>query len=238
MSKINHLAFPRFTFCAQPNGRQIALPPVEPLNQNVSRETDMSFCKQLIITMLFQGLLCSASARANVPNKDVLSITADVAEAPFENMLFAEELPADGSIANTNFDESGWDGKVETFDADSLRPIYAQNGPAAGSTRRVAKCGLLHSQVGTASWYGPGFQGRRTANGERFDTRQLTAASRTLELGTRVRVFNRLTGLAVIVRINDRGPYADTSHRIIDLSRAAATAIGMDGMASVQLDCG
>ena len=78
---------------------------------------------------------------------------------------------------------------------------------------------------GIASWYGPGFHGRRTANGERFDMRNLTAAHKTLPFGTRVRVRNLLTGKEVEVRINDRGPF--TKGRVIDLSRAAAEALGM-----------
>ena len=78
---------------------------------------------------------------------------------------------------------------------------------------------------GKASWYGPGFHGRRTASGERFDMNELTAAHRTLPFGTRVRVRNVQNGREVVVRINDRGP--QIRHRIIDLSRAAAAAIDL-----------
>lgn len=86
-------------------------------------------------------------------------------------------------------------------------------------------------QNGRASWYGPGFQGRKTASGEPFNTNDLTAAHRTLPFGTRVRVINQSTGQSVIVRINDRGPYAHG--RVIDLSRASAQAIGLSGVGSV-----
>jgi rare lipoprotein A len=86
-------------------------------------------------------------------------------------------------------------------------------------------------QSGPASWYGPGFQGRRTASGETFDTNELTAAHRTLPFGTRVRVVNERTGRSVVVRINDRGPYAHG--RVIDLSHASAQAIGLMGVGSV-----
>ncbi|HEY0825815.1 MAG TPA: septal ring lytic transglycosylase RlpA family protein [Ramlibacter sp.] len=78
---------------------------------------------------------------------------------------------------------------------------------------------------GTASWYGPGFQGRRTASGERFDMNELTAAHRTLPFGTRLRVRNARNGREVVVRINDRGPWK--RHRIIDLSKAAAAALDL-----------
>lgn len=78
---------------------------------------------------------------------------------------------------------------------------------------------------GVASWYGPGFHGRLTANGERFNQHALTAAHRTLPFGTEVRVTNTANGRSVIVRINDRGPFSGS--RVIDLSRAAAEAVGM-----------
>jgi rare lipoprotein A len=89
-------------------------------------------------------------------------------------------------------------------------------------------------ESGEASWYGPGFQGNNTANGETFDTAQLTAAHKTLPFGTMVRVTSSATGRCAFVRINDRGPYVDG--RIIDLSRAAADAIGMESVAPVQLE--
>jgi rare lipoprotein A len=78
---------------------------------------------------------------------------------------------------------------------------------------------------GKASWYGPGFQGKRTASGERFDMNGLTAAHRTLPFGTRVRVRNTKNGREVVVRINDRGPQIQS--RIIDLSRAAAAELDL-----------
>lgn len=90
--------------------------------------------------------------------------------------------------------------------------------------------------AGVASWYGPGFHGRLTANGERYDMNGMTAAHKTLKFGTKVRVTNKNNGKSVVVRINDRGPYADK--RIIDLSKGAANAIGMiaSGTASVSVE--
>lgn len=81
------------------------------------------------------------------------------------------------------------------------------------------------TETGEASWYGPGFAGRATANGETFDPNLLTAAHPTLPFDTRVRVTLVATGQSVVVRINDRGPFA--RGRIIDLSRAAADQIGL-----------
>ena len=80
---------------------------------------------------------------------------------------------------------------------------------------------------GIASWYGPGFHGRQTANGETYDMRAMTAAHRTLPFDTVVEVRNLDNGRRTRVRINDRGPFV--RGRIIDLSRAAAKAIGMIG---------
>ena len=89
---------------------------------------------------------------------------------------------------------------------------------------------------GVASYYGRQFHGRRTANGERFDMHAMTAAHRTLPFGSRVRVTNPSNGSSVVVRINDRGPF--TGGRTIDLSRAAATEIGLirRGHGSVELE--
>lgn len=89
---------------------------------------------------------------------------------------------------------------------------------------------------GEASWYGPGFHGRLTANGERFDKEALTAAHPSLPFNTRVRVTNKSNRKSVVVRINDRGPFA--GDRIIDLSQRAGRVIGIihSGVGSVKLD--
>jgi rare lipoprotein A len=91
-------------------------------------------------------------------------------------------------------------------------------------------------QEGLASWYGGKFQGRRTASGEIFDTNQFTAAHKTLAFGTIVKVTNLENGQSTVVRINDRGPFIPG--RIIDLSRAAAAAIGLagQGVARVRIE--
>ena len=78
---------------------------------------------------------------------------------------------------------------------------------------------------GTASYYGAKFQGRRTASGEKFDMHAMTAAHRTLPFGTLVEVTNPRNGKSVTVRINDRGPFH--GNRILDVSRAAATELGL-----------
>ncbi len=83
-------------------------------------------------------------------------------------------------------------------------------------------------QTGVASWYGRQHHGKRTASGEAYDMNGLTAAHRTLPLGTRVRVTNLDNGRSVDVRINDRGPFA--GNRLIDLSYAAARRLGAVGV--------
>lgn len=82
-------------------------------------------------------------------------------------------------------------------------------------------------QRGTASWYGANHQGKRTASGEKFNMNALTAAHRTLPMGSMVKVKSLTTGKAVTVRINDRGPFA--KGRIIDVSKAAAQKLGFIG---------
>ena len=110
-------------------------------------------------------------------------------------------------------------------------PEPAGTSDGAAETRSPAVRGK--ATYGVASYY---WQGTRTANGERFDPRELTAAHRTLPFGTRVRVTSLETGRSVTVRINDRGPFV--GGRTVDISRAAAQSIGMidRGVAKVKLD--
>jgi rare lipoprotein A len=92
------------------------------------------------------------------------------------------------------------------------------------------------AQIGRASFYGPGFHGRTTASGETFDQVALTAAHRTLEFGSVLRVTNLANGAAVVVTVNDRGPYV--RGRVIDLSMGAARALGFlrQGTARVRIE--
>lgn len=91
-------------------------------------------------------------------------------------------------------------------------------------------------QQGRVSWYGPGFHGRRTANGEIFDTHDLTMAHRSLPMGTTVRVTNLENGRSVVLRVNDRGPYV--GGRVADLSHAAAERLGFvdDGVVPARIE--
>jgi len=102
-------------------------------------------------------------------------------------------------------------------------PIVEEDAPSllAGETAK-------EFEQGKASWYGPRFNGRRTASGERYNMHELTAAHKTLPFGTVVRVRSLVNGKEVDVRITDRGPFS--RGRVIDLSRAAAESIGMLGL--------
>lgn len=104
-------------------------------------------------------------------------------------------------------------------EAQTARPAEAGRTLPGG---RRAEARLAH---GVASYYAASLHGRPTASGERYDRAALTAAHRTLRFGTRVRVTNTRNGRSVVVRINDRGPFH--GGRVLDLSNAAASAIGM-----------
>lgn len=112
--------------------------------------------------------------------------------------------------------------------------------PQSGSEVNGNHEGPTRTQVGLASFYGPGFHGERTASGERFDQGKMTAAHRTLPLGTRVRVTNLENGQSVILLINDRGPYGRNYRKgtIIDVSKGAAHRLEFisDGLTRVRFE--
>src|SRR5262249_17683072 len=111
----------------------------------------------------------------------------------------------------------------------SARRFIAVVGPWMGLvlTAGAVQADSWFMERGTASYYGRGFQGHKTASGERFSQQEMTAAHRQLPLGTKVMIENLETGEQVEVKITDRGPYVDKKHRIIDLSKAAADSIDL-----------
>ncbi len=108
----------------------------------------------------------------------------------------------------------------------------AEASPLVDGSRQPSKAKPFAK--GMASWYGPGFHGRRTASGERFNMDALTAAHKTLPFGTLLRVRSVKTGKEVVVRVNDRGPYKH--QRIIDLSRGAMAALGLLGRGVTEVE--
>lgn len=120
----------------------------------------------------------------------------------------------------------------------SLLVVFAIVASACGNTGAALgpSAGLNKGeriQRGIASWYGPGFHGKKTANGETYDMHALTAAHKTLPFNTVVRVVNTRNGQSINVRINDRGPYV--GDRIIDLSKKAAEEIDMLGSGTAEV---
>src|SRR4051812_6107752 len=113
--------------------------------------------------------------------------------------------------------------KIEKFDSTNQAKTHA-------------KAPKKKAQFGSASWYGKGFQGRPTASGEPYDMYQYTAASKSLPLGTWVKVTNLRNGKWLIVKVNDRGPYV--GNRIMDLSYSAAKMLDFksQGLAKVKLE--
>ena len=133
------------------------------------------------------------------------------------HLILSRVIAAEAQASEFELDNS-----LELSDSEQIIPV--RNQPLIAS-----------SFSGEASWYGPGFHGRRTANGEIYNQNALTAAHRNLRFGTRVKVTNLNNGRSVIVRINDRGPYA--KGRVIDVSAAAARTLGMirSGVAPVSV---
>lgn len=150
--------------------------------------------------------------------------------------------PLQASPTSTSFD------RTETVSPLSLREVETRPfndellRPAAPAVRLASALAAAPSQQvakvieGTASWYGPGFFGNRTASGEVFRPGTLTAAHRTLPFGTMVRVTNLNNGRSTVVRINDRGPFV--GNRVIDLGHGAAQQVGLvsSGIARVRLE--
>ncbi|WP_395055079.1 septal ring lytic transglycosylase RlpA family protein [Polaromonas sp.] len=148
----------------------------------------------------------------------LLSACTTPPSSPPASPVTAPGAPATATKAPSEVNAS----PIAPPDAVSVLPSV-QDDPAllAGESAR-------EFEQGKASWYGPRFNGRRTASGERYNMHELTAAHKTLPFGTVVRVRSLVNGKEVDVRITDRGPFS--RGRVIDLSRAAAEAIGMLGL--------
>lgn len=155
-------------------------------------------------------------AAASPPPERSAAEAAITTTAPEELAALAGERRGLGLVLPPSAPLSSIDGRSRPWDVPDIPPALKQD-PYRSS-----------DQQGMASWYGGQFHGRKTANGERFDKGGLTAAHKTLPFGTQVCVRSMVTGKAVVVRINDRGPYA--GDRIIDLSQGAAQELGMLGL--------
>ena len=151
----------------------------------------------------------------------------------FRNMLFcaALTLPATAALPQEHVHaaqpQMDFDASFARFEALPETPEPAAHVVDIATIEPPIETGPAASPIGSgvASYYGKRFHGRRTANGERFDMHAMTAAHRTLPFGTLVEVTNPRNGKVVTVRINDRGPFH--GGRVIDVSRAAATELGL-----------
>jgi rare lipoprotein A len=153
------------------------------------------------------GLVFAAASSSSLEAAEAVPISVPAAsQAEYEG----------ASLAGTSAPAES--GLVETADVET--PSDDENFEPVGS--------------GVASYYGRAFAGRRTASGDLFNPTELTAAHRTLPFGSRVKVTNRRNGRTVVVRINDRGPFH--GNRVIDLSRAAASEIGLVGPGSGRVE--
>ena len=166
----------------------------------------------LAAELLALFLLACSAARAADTRSEGLAIPAEPVTTATEG-LAPEALRDNTTLAPRLPPLDAMQGAVKNVFSSALETVQST----------VQSSSLLES--GVASWYGSAFHGRRTASGERFDMHQLTAAHKTLPLGTVVQVRNPLNGKTVDVKINDRGPFI--KGRIIDLSYRAALALGI-----------
>ncbi len=117
--------------------------------------------------------------------------------------------------------------EVSNSSSDTVEPLLIENESDISVKPPAADLSLIeYEDLGNmkASWYGPGFHGRKTANGERFDQMAYTVAHKSMKFGTLLRITNPKNGRSIVVRVNDRGPYIEG--RELDLSKAAAHELG------------
>jgi rare lipoprotein A len=202
-------------------------------NGEVMKYNSKSFSWNLffiLVTFAFCNLfsISSASAAGNINSKykrQPFKITPQISKKSKLNSKQPRNKISNKNIKNIiNLDRQS---RSKLSNNERMIPLPNQ--------LEIAQSFRGQSFTGEASWYGPGFNGRTTANGETFDQNALTAAHPSLPFGTRVEVTNINNGESVVVRINDRGPYAEG--RIIDLSTAAAQDIGVveSGVAPVEV---
>ncbi len=209
-----------------------------------------------VLTFLNSGDAANDEAQA-IAQKVSQELNTLVAQADFDAKKFSASWQAAGkydllydnapliTLDDSVFlaDRTGNDEQDALIAVNRFRRILGGAEPMAAianapKAKNAAGAGLKvqRTMQGRASWYGPGFHGRRTASGEPFNQYAMTAAHKSLPFGTKVRVTNVRNGRSVVVRINDRGPF--TPGRIIDLSKGSAQQIGLvsSGVATVKLE--
>jgi rare lipoprotein A len=159
-----------------------------------------------------------------------------ISDAPHRSIATSALLPAESLSDSPPVDEPHTDIPSVESSSEPILPRSPETQEAPPPSTLPTPAPSTTIETGLASWYGAKHQGKRTASGEIFDQKKFTAAHRTLPWGSIVKVTNLDNGKSVEVRINDRGPF--TKGRIIDLSRAAARAVGMleSGVSPVRME--
>jgi rare lipoprotein A len=165
----------------------------------------------------------------------VLTLTALTAVTVVTGSIAVADGPSVSDLAMLALSSRPEAAEVEPTDVELLAagtPFDARGARIVAHPVRSERIAVADTATMFASWYGPGFHGRLTANGETFDQDAMTAAHKTLPFGTVLRVTNPANGRRIVVRINDRGPFI--AGRDIDLSRGAARALGIYGVSRVE----
>jgi rare lipoprotein A len=175
------------------------------------------------------GLTCSQVTLLILPLLAAGAVANEVVFAP-RALYAAEEETMPAEVASPD-EEAAQRAALERRSS-----WLVENQPSRGAKAKPAKSTvkpvkIIHTR---ATWYGPGFHGRRTASGERFNRNAMTLASRHLPFGTRVRVVNPKTGRSAIARVNDRGPFR--GGYTADLSQGLARRIGLSNSGAVRLE--
>jgi rare lipoprotein A len=201
---------------------------------------------RIILTTIAILVSLSATARAELVPSQSLTTPFDVPTLASSALNRDSKTVTANSLAVTTASNTL---ASQTTNPDSVSMITKANDNDAASNDQESNLSVLDrlssvatdtvrkfKQTGIASWYGHQFNGRKTATGERFDMNAMTAAHRSLPLSCFIRVTNKDNGKSVIVKVNDRGPYA--GNRILDLSYAAAEQLGIvnKGMGNVTIE--
>lgn len=197
------------------------------IGQTIARGLEVQFmalvsphCMRVLLTVAtLSGVISGSAALLPVVASDFLSVNGTEPIDPLD-------LVVDSTVSELQ----------ATLSPAEVKQVVAP--PAAELPKPKLKVvpEVVKVITGEASWYGPGFYGNRTANGEVYQPGTMTAAHRTLPFGTKVRVTNLWNGRSAVIRINDRGPFVH--HRVIDLGHGAASDLGLtaSGIAQVKLE--
>lgn len=188
----------------------------------------MPIMRQWIFYSAFAGLLCGGLIGCRTVEESESGSLFEGEKSPEVLVATQEQTEVVTDAERTgepNRESDLMDDDADLASAEGIDISRKRRYKVRGQHYEVFNSGKNFQQIGVASWYGPGFHGKLTANGEVYDMYAMTAAHKTLPLGSRVQVTNLSNGKKIIVRINDRGPFH--GGRIIDLSKKAAKALGI-----------